>query len=706
MKNLNHTCKAVLLAFSTLATSAAIASAAAIPNTFSSGTAAIAVEVNDNFTALKSTIDDNDSRITALNHIKKRGNAIVVKNRSHRAEFTQHGVLFTPTQGPNWHWQLQDDLPPSVQPVVTDNAIDYIHQNYTERYLLKTNSIEQRFIIEQPYQAKKDLIIEGKINSKGKFETTATGWLWRDKQGVVSLGQVTVFDANGKILPATMHTEATFSRITVAANVLKTAVYPVTIDPEIGSNDFLIGSMNGNADFDAFEPAVSYNANNNEYLVVWSGHGGFGTLRNIYGQRIDASTGTLLGASAFLISSAGGAGDVSKVNPAVSYSSNDNEYFVVWAAGNTGVLNGKFINAATEALLNDNDLLIASMNGARNPAISYSATSGQHLVVWSSSTIVVADNEIEIHGQRFNATSGNAIGATGFRISNTAGPVVDDLNATNPAISYNATNNEYLVVWRGGSVEFEIHGQRINAANGAERGTNDFRLSDMGQVDGEGFFSADDPAVSYNAMENEYLVVWAGDDVVGNEREIYGQRINAATGAEIGENDFRLSDMGPDNDSNFDANDPDVSYNASNNEYLVIWRGDDNLNSLDNEFEIFAQRINATTAAEIGDNDFRLSDIAFDVKSGSNSAVSYNTTNEEYLVVWAGDETDNKDEIFGQRFDSPLGDNGDNGDGDNGGGNGGNGGGGSLSWLLLSGLFGLIITIRRNILCHVSLLLH
>jgi len=65
MKNSNHTYKTLLLAFSALTTTTVIAGEATIPNTFSSGTAAVAAEVNDNFTALKTAIDDNDSKINA-----------------------------------------------------------------------------------------------------------------------------------------------------------------------------------------------------------------------------------------------------------------------------------------------------------------------------------------------------------------------------------------------------------------------------------------------------------------------------------------------------------------------------------------------------------------------------------------------------------------------------------------------------------------
>ncbi len=63
MKNLNHTYKALLVALTALGATTALAAPATIPNTFSAGTAAVAADVNDNFTALKAAIDDNDSKI-------------------------------------------------------------------------------------------------------------------------------------------------------------------------------------------------------------------------------------------------------------------------------------------------------------------------------------------------------------------------------------------------------------------------------------------------------------------------------------------------------------------------------------------------------------------------------------------------------------------------------------------------------------------
>ena len=66
----------------------------------------------------------------------------------------------------------------------------------------------------------------------------------------------------------------------------------------------------------------------------------------------------------------------------------------------------------------------------------------------------------------------------------------------------------------------------------------------------------EDPAVAYNARRNEYLVVWSGDDdtgpLVNDEFEIFAQRLTT-DGDEVGANDRRISDMGPNGGTAFSA---------------------------------------------------------------------------------------------------------------------------------------------------------
>ena len=64
-----------------------------------------------------------------------------------------------------------------------------------------------------------------------------------------------------------------------------------------------------------------------------------------------------------------------------------------------------------------------------------------------------------------------------------------------------------------------------------------------------------------------------------------------------------MSDMGGTGDLLYDGFHPSVAYNPMRNEYLVVWQGDDNVGGLvDNEFEIFSQRMDADMGG-FGGND-------------------------------------------------------------------------------------------------------
>lgn len=93
-----------------------------------------------------------------------------------------------------------------------------------------------------------------------------------------------------------------------------------------------------------------------------------------------------------------------------------------------------------------------------------------------------------------------------------------------------------------------------------------------------------------------FLVTWHGDDDVGGlidgEFEIFGQFLTRQ-GAQVGSNDFRISDLGGTGDADFDAQNAAVA--SSSGEILVVWHGDDNVGGLvDNELEIFGQKIDTS----------------------------------------------------------------------------------------------------------------
>ncbi len=259
------------------------------------------------------------------------------------------------------------------------------------------------------------------------------------------------------------------------------------------------------------------------------------------------------------------------------------------------------------------------------------------------------DGEREIFGQRVDA-AGAAVGPA-FRISNVGADGDLNRSANTPAVAYNPTANEYLVTWHGDGLatndENEIFGQRLSAS-GAELG-GDFRISNAGS-DGDVDRSAANGIAAYNPLANEYLVVWQADGLATDEEdEIFGQRLSAA-GVALGGGDFRISNVGADGDATRDAFANAIAFNPLVNEYLVAWRGDQIAND---EFEVYAQRLSGAGAA-VG-TDFRVSNAGTDGdpdRDASTPVIGFAPSVNQYLVAFRADglATDDEDEIFGQRL--------------------------------------------------------
>ena len=242
------------------------------------------------------------------------------------------------------------------------------------------------------------------------------------------------------------------------------------------------------------------------------------------------------------------------------------------------------------------------------------------------------------------ASAGAAFGPLGedLRLSFMGPDGSASFSAESPSVAYNPTANEYLVVWHGNDNiapllddEVEIFGQRLSGS-GAPLGAR-IRISQQGAALTPKS-TAQDPSLAYNRAANEYLVAWRGEIGTSKKLEIFGQRLSAA-GAEVGIDDFRISDMGPELNKNYQALAPSVAANPTANEYLVVWHGDDNTAPLvDNEFEIFAQRLTAA-GGQTGINDFRVSEQGADgnpLSSALHPSVAYNRAANEYLIAWQG----------------------------------------------------------------------
>ena len=613
--------------------------------------------------------------------------------------FHSEGLCFTPKGFDfEWKWSLSGINNKPVSSVVpvwkkgeSHEFVDYHRGNITERYVFRSNTVEQIFLVhERPLE--NELVIRGAVQAKGtnsSFGKKEDHWAWSTSDCEVTLGELYVYDATNAPVQACFYVAEGYTRIEISGSEMDQAVFPLTIDPEIGTDDFRISDMgpNGNTSYDAIYQAIAYNSVDDEYMVVWHADDNSGSLvdneHEIFGQRISA-VGAEVGTNDFRISNMGPDGNTghSAHTASIAYNSTNNEYLVIWRGeGNTPPLAdteneifGQLLGAAGNEIGNDFRISDmgpdgdASYDADVSPSVTYNSTTNEYLVVWSgddnSGSLVNGENEI--FGQRISAT-GVEVGTNDFRISDMGPDGNASYNTYSPATVYNSADNEYLVVWdaddNSGSLvvnEFEIYGQRISAT-GVEVGTNDFRISNMGP-DGNSNYDATDPSVAYNSIDNEYLVVWAGDDnsgsFVDNEFEIYCQRLSS-TGTELGANDIRISKTGPNGNTNYDATDPSISYNSFNNEYQVVWDADDNSGSLvDNEFEIYGQRLSSTGSQLGGTTDERLSTMGPNGNANYDAydpSIAFNTTSYEFLVAWYGDDNvgalvDSEFEIFGQFF--------------------------------------------------------
>jgi hypothetical protein len=363
----------------------------------------------------------------------------------------------------------------------------------------------------------------------------------------------------------------------------------------------------GDPTYAASRPALAYNPTADEYLVVWDGTDsapGLGpTEREIYAQRL-SDTGAPLGGR-FRVSEQGADGDAT------------------FSAGFAKV--------------------------------AYNGASNEYLVVWEGDTGVAGEKEI--WGQRLSA-SGAEAGGNDFRISEMGPDNNVAFGAHTPRIAVNTTTGEYLVTWNGNdgpplaNGETEIYGQLLTSA-GAATGTNDFRISAQG-ADGDPNSQVGTSSVAYNATTNEYLAAWQGEIGSTDEVEVWSRRLSA-TGAPLGgADDTRISEMGPDGNSNYPAQHTNVVANPVTGGYLVIWTGNDGPPLSFFKFEIYGQLLTAA-GEQTGSNDFRISETGPETGMSTQSADLPNLTVDplsgEYLAVWRGDAAaEDEDEIYGQRL--------------------------------------------------------
>jgi hypothetical protein len=181
------------------------------------------------------------------------------------------------------------------------------------------------------------------------------------------------------------------------------------------------------------------------------------------------------------------------------------------------------------------------------PSIAYNWRRREYLVVWHNTW---PDGHRDVYARRVSE-SGELLSL--FTIS--AG--VND--RAQPSVAYNATNDQYLVVWiynsSGDGSTYNVWGRTV-AWDGGSMGPEKEIVSYPNRT----FWN---PRVAWNSIRNQYLVVWAAvDTTTWLPTDVALALLDSGGNRLFG---YTIS-------SYYEPHQADVTYNVATDEYLVVWR--------------------------------------------------------------------------------------------------------------------------------------
>ncbi len=397
-------------------------------------------------------------------------------------------------------------------------------------------------------------------------------------------------------------------------------------------------------------PAAAYDSALDQYLVVWQG------LYAIEGRLLDVEGAPLT--DVFQVATA----TKNLANPAVAYNPVVQEYLVVWQRAETISENdlwGRRVSAAGVALASDYAIFAEAGDDLTPQILAYSQAydgeSGQYLLVWSN------------HQTDSHSILGRRLHQDGMILGNAFVISQDESEKLTPEVALNTNNGEALVVWVDG---------RDNAGAIYSRW-----VTSAGIIGGELPISAGEgepngPAVAYNPLDDEFLVVWDDGEsqygqrilanaILVNEAFVIANVAGAPGGSALSFGADRSLAIWVDQrseDSNIlgqrvDRNgeligyeiaistasasqeDPAIAYAAKAQEWLVVWK--DESSDAGDIYGQFVDRAGLLVGAPIP--------ICVQAAAQSRPDVVYNPFTDQFLVVWS--DTRNGDgDIYGQRI--------------------------------------------------------
>jgi hypothetical protein len=195
-----------------------------------------------------------------------------------------------------------------------------------------------------------------------------------------------------------------------------------TQSPVLGERIYVCTDVHDN-----WEPAVAYNSNQDEYLVVWWTEEDAST-HDIWARRVDGD-GTLL--PSFNVAAAPGE---KREEPAVAYNSVRDEYLIVytnWYSGyTTGHVCAKRVNW-NGSWIGSEITIRQDAEGHYHPAVAYNSIDDEYLVVYENRW---GDGLVDIYAQRVR-------GSDGALLSWSAVASGAEARRMHPSVAYSAAAN-------------------------------------------------------------------------------------------------------------------------------------------------------------------------------------------------------------------------------------------------------------------------
>ena len=274
-------------------------------------------------------------------------------------------------------------------------------------------------------------------------------------------------------------------------------------------------------------------------------------------------------------------------------------------------------NSNFQRIETSNYIISTAKDDQAAPIIAYNSKKNEYLVVWSDERnkstygkdifAKILNSKLEQKGDEFsvNVSSGNQWAMD---------------------VAYNSIDDQYLIIWND-DLTGNIQGQLISNSGDLLGGKINIANPAKSYIS----------SLAYNSRDNKYLVVWDEGDISQNKSDIYGQilsRDGTLQGSKF-----------PIVTESYNQYNPVISYNSNDNEFLVVWQ--DERNSINNVkyVDIYCKRI--TGLGQLINGDIPISDIN-DNDYKQLPSVAYNSTRNEYLIVWTQGKTLSSMNIYGR----------------------------------------------------------